>query len=370
MMLKNLNIKIYQELESELEKLWTNFEKDSSNYYFQTYHWQKSWFKQMKKYKRKSISIYVIVVKNDQETLFILPFCIYKILFIKVLSWSGFPFSDYNAPLINKNLNINKYDFNYIWKLIIKKNKNKYDCISLVNQPNMINNKPNPFFYYLKTHKSGLYSGINLKNSLIYKNNELSDIRYQKNRLNKIGNLQFKFAKDKNEKKKVLRFLIQNKILQYKKTNAWNLFEINAYKKFFIQCNLMFNINLSYLTLDRKIIAAHSGYVYDQKYYYLFPTYDINFKKYSPGKILLKYLIDDCKKNNLKYFDFTIGSEDYKKNWSNNKINSGMTNISLNIIGFLYISFINFKIKAKSLNIKNNFLLNLYNKFKSSVYKS
>ena len=52
MMLKNLNIKIYQELEDELEKLWTNFEKDSFNYCFQTYQWQRSWFKQMKKYKR------------------------------------------------------------------------------------------------------------------------------------------------------------------------------------------------------------------------------------------------------------------------------------------------------------------------------
>ncbi len=369
-MLKNLNIKIYQELEDELEKLWINFEKESFNYCFQTYQWQRSWFKQMKKYKRKSISMHVIVVKNEEEILFILPFCIYKIFFFKVLSWSGFPFSDYNAPIINKNLNIDKDDFNLIWKLIIKKNKKKYNCISLLNQPETINNKPNPFFCYLKTHKTGFYSGINFKNSLIYKNNELSDIKYQKNRLNKIGNLQFKFAKDKNEKKKVLRFLIQNKIFQYEKTNAWNLFEINAFKKFFIQCNLKLNINLSYLTLDRKIIAAHSGYIYDQKYYYLFPTYDINFKKFSPGKILLYFLIDDCERKNLKYFDFTIGSEDYKKNWSNNTINSGMTNKSLNIIGFFYIFYIIIKSKLKSLNIKNRFLLNLYKKFKSSVSRS
>ena len=49
MMLKNLNIKVYKELNNELEKLWINFEKESDNYYFQTYFWQKYWFKQIQK---------------------------------------------------------------------------------------------------------------------------------------------------------------------------------------------------------------------------------------------------------------------------------------------------------------------------------
>ena len=30
--------------------------------------------------------------------------------------WAGYPFSDYNAPLIKKDLELNREDFLYIWK--------------------------------------------------------------------------------------------------------------------------------------------------------------------------------------------------------------------------------------------------------------
>ena len=251
-----------------------------------------------------------------------------------------------------------------------RRNKKNYNCIFLENQPELIKNQQNPFFSNLKTFEANIYLGINLKNFSANKINQLSDINYQKNRLRKMGDLKFSFVKNKNEKKKVLKFIIKNKITQYKKTNAWNVFEINAYKKFFIQCNLKLNTNLSYLTLDKKIIAAHSGYIYDKTFYYLFPTYDFDYKKYSPGKILLHYLIENCVEKKLNYFDFTIGSEDYKRNWFNNKMKSCMTLKSIDTIGLLYILFINFKILMKSLNIKNNFLKITYNKIKSSVTKS
>ncbi len=370
-MLKNLNIKIYKKIDYELEKLWTNFEEKSLKFCFQTYQWQKNWFKQIKKYKNESISMYVVVVKNnEEEILLILPFCIRKILFFKILSWSGFPFSDYNVPLINKNFNFEKGDFNEIWKLILKKNKQNYNCIFLENQPETINNQQNPFFENLKTLESNFYFGANLKSFSFNNNNQLPDINYQKNRLGKIGDLKFNFVKNKKEKKDVLRFIVKNKIIQYQKTNAWNLFKINAYKKFFILCNLKPNINLSYLTLDKNIIAAHSGYIYDQTFYYLFPTYDLKYKKYSPGKILLHNLIEHCVEKELSYFDFTIGSEDYKKNWSNNKIKSCMTLKSLNGLGFVYILFISIKIYLKSINTKNNFIKKTFNKIRSSVIKS
>ena len=44
----------------------------------------------------------------------------------------------------------------------------------------------------------------------------------------------------------------------------------------------------------------------------------IVLKKFSPGKILLFEMINDCKKKSLNYFDLTIGNEFYKKKFSNN----------------------------------------------------
>ena len=163
--MKNLNIKIYKEFNTELEDLWINFEKTSDNYYFQTCSWQKYWFKQMNKHKKKSITNHIVVVKNENDILFILPMYISRFLFFKTLCWSGFPFSDYNAPLIKKNLNISKETFLIIWKLILEKNNNLYNCINLNNQPKMINQTFNPFFQYLNSINTGPYFGIILNNS-------------------------------------------------------------------------------------------------------------------------------------------------------------------------------------------------------------
>ena len=58
-------------------------------------------------------------------------------------------------------------------------------------------------------------------------------------------------------------------------------------------------------------------YNYKKTFLYIFPAYDIEFKKYSPGNILLFKLLEFCKNSNLSYFDLTIGYENYKSKINN-----------------------------------------------------
>ena len=365
----NLNIKIYNEFNSELEELWVNFEKVSNHYYFQTFRWQKYWFKQMRKNKKSFVNQHIVVVKNNDDILFILPMYISKFFCFKILSWSGFPFSDYNAPLIKKNFIIDKEDFLDIWQLILRKDSKIFNCINLVNQPKMIDKSLNPFFQFVNTSLSTSYFGIFLEENINIKKSQIADLKYQTNRLQKEGNLVFNVAKTNKEKKNVLKFILKNKRAQYKKTNGWDLFKINAYRLFFIECHIKLyaNLHLTYLTLNENIIAAHSGYIYNNYYYYLFPVYDSKLKKYSPGKILLNYLVQDCKIKNISYFDFTIGAEDYKKKWSNHTMKSCTYLKSLNIIGFFYTSLIKLKITIKNMNYKNDLLNKFNNKLNLNV---
>ena len=109
------------------------------------------------------------------------------------------------------------------------------------------------------------------------------------------------------------------------------------------------NSFISYMQINNEIIAAHSGYIYENKFYYLFPVYNIDYRKYSPGKILLKKIIDDSKLNSFEYFDLTIGSEDYKKNYSNHNFNSAIFMKALNFKGNFYISLLKSKEILKKL---------------------
>ena len=268
----------------------------------------------------------------------ILPLNIKEYYKIKILAWSGFPFSDYNSPLIKNHKNLLKENFEDLWNNILSKLVN-VDCIVLNNQPENILSQKNPFYNYLKNDLIDEYYGIKLDQNLEFKKKELDNINYQTNRLKNLGELSFKIAENDYEKKEIIDFIIQNKSKQYDNTKAWNLFKDNFCKDFVISSNLKIKkkIFINYLKLNNDILAAHSGYIYNNMCYYLFPAYNLKYKKYSPGKILLKKIIDQTKSNLVKYFDLTIGSENYKKSFANNKSYSAQFLKSLSLKGSFYI---------------------------------
>ena len=342
----NIEIKIYKNFSDELSKLWSTFELKSVNYFFQSFKWQELWFNQQIKYKKKIINYTMVVSKND-IVIMILPFHIDYKNIARVLKWSGFPFSDYNAPLLKNDYIINNEDFLYIWEKII--DNNDFDCIFFDNQPEKIINLPNPFFNFLDIKKNNYYYGIKYIEKFTIKKKEYANIKYQTNRLGKLGKLDFKTAKNLEDVNKVLNFIISNKSDQYKRTRAWNLFNVSIHKKIFelLNLNLNENIDISYLLLDNEIIAAQSGYKYKKRYYYLFPAYKHEYRKYSPGKILLQKLIIEYESKLFDYFDLTIGSETYKENFSNYRINSALFFQSINLKGFIYTFFLKLKFLIK-----------------------
>ena len=141
--MKNIKIKIYKDFSNDLIDSWKYFESQSQNYFFQSLEWQKIWFEKQSMYNNK-IQNYSILILRDNRIIMILPLNINYKNGVKILSWSGFPFSDYNAPLIKNNESISQQDFLFLWNKLI--NNKDFDCIILDNQPERIINIENPFF--------------------------------------------------------------------------------------------------------------------------------------------------------------------------------------------------------------------------------
>lgn len=64
-------------------------------------------------------------------------------------------------------------------------------------------------------------------------------------------------------------------------------------------------------------IAFHYGFDYNSRVIWYKPSFDINYCKQSPGKVLLKYLFDYSIDNNKYEFDFTVGDEAFKRHYAN-----------------------------------------------------
>lgn len=342
-MINKYEVKVFNSLSDKLRENWQDFEKNSYHHIFQTFQWQKLWLEKQQEHNH-DITNKTILIYENKKLIMILPLSIKKCYGFKIITWSGFPFADYNIPLIEKNIELSKKKFNIIWKEILKHTQN-CDCIILDNQPENILNQNNPFYFFLDNKINNMYHGINFNKQFELNKNEIDNIRYQTNRLKKLGKLDFKIAKDIDVKKNILDFIVQHKSKQYINTRAWNLFKQSFNKDFFKSSNLILKENsyITYMQLDDEIIAAHSGYIYENKCYYLFPVYNIKYQKFSVGKILLKKIIDDTKLKSLEYFDLTIGYENYKKNFSNHKFNSALVMKSLTLKGNFYIFLLRLK---------------------------
>tara|TARA_Y100000590_G_scaffold467648_1_gene647250 strand:+ start:2482 stop:3528 length:1047 start_codon:yes stop_codon:yes gene_type:complete len=330
-MKKKFEIKIFSEFNEELEKKWTTLEKEANITIFQTYNWQKYWYLNC----GHDIKIVNVLIFDYEKLIAILPFHIKKKIF-KILSWNGFPFSDYNLPIIRNNTYIKNEDYKNIF-LDLKKNYN-FDVLHLINNADSdFYNKKN--FISNKTYK------LNLNEEKTYK--EIVDklkkkIKYENNKIKKNYKLEINLKPSNNEKKEIINFFVKQKANQLERTRGWNYLNLERYKNYIVNIQNLNNevTNYSFIKLNGKIVASHIGYNFRNIFFYIFPVYDVNFKKFSLGNILLLNILEFCETNKIICFDLTIGDEKYKEKLSNKVENLYEVIESFNSFGFVYKLYI------------------------------
>jgi hypothetical protein len=96
----------------------------------------------------------------------------------------------------------------------------------------------------------------------------------------------------------------------------------NAYKppelyKNILKFGLPNNVtHFSTLSIAGIPINWHLGFLIHKRFYYYMHTFNPDFSNYSPGKVHLIYLLEECIKNDVKIFDFLRGDEPYKSGLS------------------------------------------------------
>ena len=77
-------------------------------------------------------------------------------------------------------------------------------------------------------------------------------------------------------------------------------------------------VKITILKINGELVAANLGLIFKRRFYYYMPVlFSEKFNKYSPGKVLISYLIEWSINNKIDFFDFGLGDENYKKYWSN-----------------------------------------------------
>ncbi len=126
------------------------------------------------------------------------------------------------------------------------------------------------------------------------------------------------FQRDEKEdaKEELSCFLKHMNVNGGLKGNNYELKETHNFFRFLIDDMLETGlIHFSVLKCGDDPIHWHYGFLHNNRLHYYKPTYDVSWSNYSPGKVHVAYLIEECIKNRIRYFDFLFGDESYKYNW-------------------------------------------------------
>lgn len=151
-----------------------------------------------------------------------------------------------------------------------------------------------------------------------FRKKQKSDTLRQIKRLSSLGQLEFCLVSGSDTKAAaLLEAFFEQKRRRFRDSGVHGVLLMPGYEEFYRdQAIHNDTVHLSCLMLDGKIIATHLGYRYRGRFYYLMPSYDQHYGAYSPGRVLAYFLIQDCFARGVEVFDFSIGNEEYKYEWT------------------------------------------------------
>jgi CelD/BcsL family acetyltransferase involved in cellulose biosynthesis len=252
---------------------------------------------------------------------------------VRRLVWHASDLCDYNAPLLARDFPAEiggaafAQLFTEIRGTIAARPGLAFDAISLTKMPETVGSQPNPFMALATTlNPSGAYAtGLGATWDAFYTEKRSSATRRRdrskRKRLAGFGEIRFTTAETPNDIAATLATHMAQKSRAFARMGVPDLFARPGYRDFFqtvaadpAACGL---VHVSRLDVGELPAAVNLGLVSDGVYYHVLASYDAGeTSRFGPGMAHLHELMAHAIRLGCHTFDFTIGDERYKTEWS------------------------------------------------------
>lgn len=361
---KVVQFEVYNSFDKHAEAAWLGLEEHANHYVFQRFSWLKHWYCTVG--IADGIEPIIIVVSENKEPIALFPFCLHRFLGIRVIKFLGGSQADYNAPIFLPD-RLTPQGFIEIWNAMLEILP-AHDVRYFTRIPEYLDATNNLLFFNVANKKiDGVAYSLKLAPS--WKDFErhlsrklLKDNARMIRRLSEIGVVEILEVKSEEQYQKLVEATILQKTRRYLETGVRNIFSNNSVRQFYTGLYASVagepKVHLTALKVGDQILATHLG-VYDRgRYYYLFPTFDVGaLSKYSPGRLLLEYLVKSAIKKGLDVFDFTVGVEAYKQQWCDSEMRLYRILEANTLQGHFYMFLQSFTSWVKQCQYTRNFLV-------------
>jgi predicted ATP-grasp superfamily ATP-dependent carboligase len=143
--------------------------------------------------------------------------------------------------------------------------------------------------------------------------------------LSEFGEICFATSPDADDAGRTLETLMEQKSRLFARRGIADMFARPGWREFFLDIatnpNTRHLVHVSSVRIGETCAAANLGIVFGDSYYHLLASYDDGeLARYGPGALHLRELLAYAIGLGLRRFDFTVGDELYKLEWSDSHL--------------------------------------------------
>jgi len=313
-----------------VEREWKAFESVADCTAFQSFDWLAKWQQHI---GARGGGVPAIVIGRDEDgrLLFILQLAIETRGPVRRLTWLGSDVCDYNAPLIAQHFSdyVCPERFVRLWRDIVRLLRAvprfRFDLVDLQKMPETVGGQRNPFLdIKVRANPSGAYVATLGDNWDSYYAARRSSATRKKERrqlkhLAEHGDVRFIELRERGDIESTLATLISQKSRAFARMGVEDLFARPGYRAFYLDIagDRGALTHVSRLDVGAVTAAVNLGLTFRDCYYLVLSSYhDGEISRFGPGRAHLHELIRNAIERGYRRFDFTIGDEPYKRDWS------------------------------------------------------
>jgi len=318
---------------------WRAFEQIADCLPFQTFDWLQTWHRHIGQ-REAAQPVIAVASFAGGATAFLLPLAIERKWGGRRLCWLGQDLNDYNAPLLARDFSprVPAQQFLSTWNELRARLQDdpvlRYDWIEMEKMPQWIGGQLNPFFdLALSTNPSGAHFtrlGDDWKKFYAAKRSSSTRRRDRTKRkhLAKFGGIEFLTCAEADDARRTVETLMAQKHRLFVHKGIPDLFARPGWREFFLDIGAnpvtRHLVHVSRVQIGANCAAANLGVVFRDSYYHVLASYaDGQLAHYGPGALHLRELLAYAIEHGFRRFDFTIGDESYKLEWSDAHIKLG-----------------------------------------------
>ena len=331
----DIRLSIHEEL-AACEREWRTFEEHADCTVFQSFDWLAAWQRHIG--ARNGVRPIIVVGHDtDGKMLFLLPLAVETDGFARRLTWLGSELCDYNAPLLTGTFSsrVSAPRFTLLWREIVQRLKNRphlhFDLIDFVRMPETVGTQKNPFLQLgVAMHPSGAYqTQLGDDWEKFYADRRSSATRRRdrtkRKKLCEMGEVTFVNPHGATDVGQSFDILMRQKMKQFASMGVANMFARPGYVEFFRElatdAKTWTLVHVSRLDVGTTPAALNFGLVFRGCYYHVLASYDDGeVSRFGPGAAHLHDLLRYAIERGCRVFDFTVGDERYKRDWSDTEL--------------------------------------------------